>query len=124
MVPKVTSGHSKVSREKFCVGTWTKANDVVDLIEDIHYLVGLMIAWCLRFGFHFCSAVCTASRTHYPVNLFAKCFTSKIIFSTKLSAYYVCSIDPFNMCFPDCVFTVEVLMLDESGSGKISSLHF
>lgn len=41
-----------------------------------------------------------------------------------LSASYVCSIDPVNMHFVECVFTAEMLMMDESGSGKISSLHF
>lgn len=51
-------------------------------------------------------------------------YTSKIIISKMLSACYVCSIDPFSMRFVECVFTAEMLMMDESGSGKISSLHF
>lgn len=36
-----------------------------------------------------------------------------------LNAYYVCSMGPFNMCFVECIFTAEMLMMDESGSEKI-----
>lgn len=66
MLPNITYPTCyKVSRDEFWVWTGTKAEpgDVVDLIEDIQYLVGLMTEWCLRFGFLYYSAVFTYSST-------------------------------------------------------------
>lgn len=62
---KVTSDSFKASRDEFWVWTCTKAKpgDMVDLIEDIQYLVGLMMEWCLRFGFLYYSAVFMYSTT-------------------------------------------------------------
>lgn len=67
---------------------------------------------------------CSFYIQHHPVGLIIQSsslqsvYTSKIIFSKMLSAYYVCSIGPFNMCFVECIFTAEMLRMDESGTVK------
>lgn len=61
---------------------------------------------------------------HCPVGLIIQLtclrsvYTSKIIFNKMFSAYYVCSIGPFNMFFVECIFAAEMLMMDESVTVK------